>query len=86
LAEVDIWLAQKGRLIQETKAHSAILQLIMKAYVAAWQTGSRWELEHFIWEEIMNADFRINPDTLAQLKDEMTKQIWSEPDAQILNS
>lgn len=85
LAEVAIWLAQKERLIQEAKTHSAILQLIMKAYVAAWQTGYRWELEHFMREEIMNADFRINPEVLAQLKNEMTKQIWPEPDTQILS-
>lgn len=85
LAEVEIWVAQKERLIQEAKAHSAIPQLIMKAYAAAWQTGYRWELEHFIREEIMKADFRVNPEVLAQLKNEMTKQIWPEPDTQILN-
>ena len=33
LAEVDIWTAQKGQLIQEIRTHSTILQLIMKAYV-----------------------------------------------------
>ena len=85
LAGVEIWVAQKERLIQEAKAHSAIPQLIMKAYAAAWQTGYRWELEHFIREEIMKADFRVNPEVLAQLKNEMTKQIWPEPDTQILN-
>jgi chromosome segregation ATPase len=85
LAEVDIWMAQKKQLIQEIKSHTVILQLIMKAYVAYWQTGYQWELEHFIREEIMNADFHINPEVMAQLKDEMTKQIWPETDTQILS-
>lgn len=85
LIEQDIWMAQQEQLTQEIKEYPDVLQLMMKAYVAAWQTGYRWELEQFIREKIMDADFRIDPDVLAQFKDEMTKQIWSESETQVSN-
>ncbi|MEO6430943.1 MAG: hypothetical protein ABIO50_04210 [Nitrosospira sp.] len=75
LAELDIWAAQEQRLIQEMKAQQDVLSLIMKAYVAAWQQGYRWEIATFIREKILGAGTHIDPEVLAQLKDEMTKQI-----------
>lgn len=85
LAEQDIWKAQQEQLIQEIKAYPDVLHLIMQAYVAAWHSGYRWELEIFIREKIMDAEFRVDPDILAQFKDEMAQQIWPQSDIQTSN-
>ena len=85
LAEQDIWAEQYKRLIQEIKAHPDILQLFMKAYAALWQTDYRWEFEIFIREKILDAEFRVDPDILANLKAEMAQQIWPQSDIQISN-
>lgn len=85
LAEQDIWKAQQEQLIQEIKAYPDVLHLIMQAYVAAWYSGYKWEFEIFIREKIMNADFHIDPDILADFKAEMAQQIWLQADIQVSN-
>ncbi len=83
LAEADIWKVQQEQLIQTIKEqHPATLQLIMKAYVASWKSGYGWGFEHFIREKIMGADFHVNHEVLAQLENEMAKQIWPVSDTQ----
>jgi hypothetical protein len=51
---------------------------MMQAYVAAWYSGYRWGFEIFIREKIMDAEFHVNPDILAQFKAEMVQQIWPQ--------
>jgi hypothetical protein len=82
LAEIDIWGAQRDRLIEEVKTHADVLRLILKAYVAFWKSGYGWTLDTFIREKIMNVGVHIDPEVLAQLIDEMSGEIW--PSAQVL--
>ncbi len=84
LAERDIWAAQRDRLIEEVKAHQAVLQLIIKAYAAAWQSGYRWDFDIFIREKIMGVSTGVDVEVLAQLKDEMTKKLWLDSDVKTL--
>jgi hypothetical protein len=81
LAETDIWAAQRDRLIGEVKTHADVVRLILKAYVASWKSGYGWPLDRFIREKIMNADFHIDPEVLAQLSDEMSGEIWPSTQA-----
>lgn len=85
LVEVDVWAAERERLIQEIKAHTDVLALIMKAYVAAWQTGYGWDVEVFIREKILGSEPHIDPEVLFQLKNEMAKQIFPDTDDKLLN-
>ena len=85
LAEQDIWAEQHKRLIQEIKGHPDVLQLFMKAYAASWQTGYRWEFEIYIREKILDIEFRVDPDILANLKAEMAQQIWPQSTNQVSN-
>ena len=78
LVEQDIWKVQQEQLIQEVKSHQDVLHLMMQAYVAAWYSGYRWGFEIFIREKIMDAEFHVNPDILAQFKAEMVQQIWPQ--------
>lgn len=83
--EVDVWAAERERLIQEIKAHTDISALIMKAYVAAWQAGYGWDVGVFIREKILGLEPYIDPEVVLQLKNEMAKQIFPDADDKLLN-
>jgi hypothetical protein len=85
LAEQNIWAERYKQLLQEIKTHPDVLQLFMKAYVALWQTGYRWEFEIFIRDKILDAEFRVDPAILAKFKGEMAQQIWPQSDIQASN-